>query len=301
MLAHWLMDTKKNGPAVILKETVRKFLRDNAPRLAAALAYYTMFSFAPLLIIAVAIVGFIYGSEAAQGHIIEQLSEYVGRTAAQYVQRVVLNISRPGSGLTATIISVVLLLWGASQIFKHLRFSLNAIWNIKIKDKVGIVHRIKTRGFSFLLVLITGLVLLASIAVGTAVTTLVSFFDELIPGIPFLWRTANFFLHLGIATGVFALIFKYIPNAKAKWNPVLVGALFTGLLFSMGRILLGLYLSRISIINAYGAAASLVVVMLWFYYSGIILFLGAEFTQTYAARRGTPILPSDHARFVNEG
>lgn len=295
-------ELQRNGYSqVLLKEVIRKFIRDSAPRLAAALAYYTIFSFAPLLIIAVAIVGFVYGTEAAQGHIIEQLSAYIGRSAAQYVQQVVLNISRPGSGLTATIISVVLLLWGASQIFKHLRFSLNAIWNIKIKEKLGIVQRLKSRGFSFLLVLLTGPLLLASIAVGTAVTALVTYFDEVIPGVPFLWHTANFFLHLGIATCLFALIFKYVSNAKVEWNPAWVGALFTALLFSVGRILLSIYLSRITIINAYGAAASLVVILLWLYYSGMILFLGAEFTQAYAARRGTPIVPTQKARFLKDG
>ncbi|MFP4012761.1 MAG: YihY/virulence factor BrkB family protein [Chitinispirillaceae bacterium] len=285
---------------MLLKEVVSKFIRDSAPRLAAALAYYTIFSFAPLLIIAVAVVGFVYGPEAAQGHIIEQLSAYMGRSAAQYVQQVVLNISRPGSGLTATIVSVVLLLWGASQIFKHLRYSLNAIWNIKVKEKLGILQRLKTRAFSFLLVLLTGPLLLASIAVGTAVTMLVTYFDELIPGVPFLWHTANFFLHLGIATCLFALIFKYVSNAKVRWNPAWVGALFTALLFSTGRILLTIYLSTITIINAYGAAASLVVILLWLYYSGMILFLGAEFTQVYAARRGTPIVPTPKARFLKD-
>ncbi len=281
----------------MLKETISKFLRDNAPRLAAALAYYTLFSLAPILIIAVAIVGFVYGQDAAQGQILNQLSEYIGVQAAQFVQRVIVRISRPGSGLTATIISFVILFYGASQIFNHLRFSLNAIWNLREKETLGFWQKVSGRAFSVVLVLITGVVLLLAIVVSTAVTALVSYFDNLVPGIPFLWHTANFFLNLVIATSLFALIFKYVANAKVRWNPVWVGALFTGLLFSIGRILLGLYLSRVTIISAYGAAASLVVILLWIYYSAQILFLGAEFTLVYSQRRGTPIGPSRHAQY----
>ncbi|MDG5815347.1 YihY/virulence factor BrkB family protein [Chitinispirillales bacterium ANBcel5] len=282
----------------LLKDSVIHFAKDNAPRHAAALAYYSLFSIAPLLIIAVAIIGAVYGEDAAQGLIVDQLGDMMGEGAARYVEDLIVQAARPTSGITATLISVAILLWGASRVFNHLRASINSIWHIRLKEKLGIVHKIKMKAFALILVLFSGLFLLATAVLNTVIFALIDRIEEYTPTIPFLWQTVNFFFLYAVTTFIFALILKYIPNAKLDWITATIGALFTSFLFSVGRILLGIYLSEFSVTSTYGAAGSLVAVLIWLYYSAQILFLGAEFTQQYANSRGTPIEPSRDASAV---
>ncbi len=282
----------------LLKSCFTRFLRDNGPRLAAALSYYTIFSIAPLLLIAVVVVGFVYGEDAAQGLIVQQLEAFMGASAARFLEQLILQAAQPSSSLLATIVGIGFILYGASRIFNHLRFSLNAIWDIKDKPGLGILHTLKIKGIALMLVLFTGLILLGTIVFNTVIVRIVLYFEQLLVPLPYLWYTINFFILYVVTTVVFALIFKYIPSAKISWNPVWVGALFTALLFSLGRILLGIYLSLVSPASTYGAAGSLVVILFWIYFSAQILFLGGEFTQAYAAKRGTPIEPSKDAIVV---
>ncbi|KMQ49959.1 Ribonuclease BN [Chitinispirillum alkaliphilum] len=282
----------------LLKESFSRFLQDSAPRLAAALSYYTIFSLAPLLIIMVAIVGAVYGEDAAQGLIVEQLGVVIGENAAAYIEMLIVQAAQPGSSLLASIIGVAILIYGASRIFNHLRFSLNSIWNVKVKEELGILHKIKIKGFSLLLVLITGFLLLATIVANTAIVTMVQFLREHLFFGHEIWHVFNFLFLYAITTLIFALVFKFIPSADIDWIPVWVGSLFTALLFSFGRYVLGLYLGFITPGSTYGAAGSLVVILFWIYYSAQILFLGAEFTQVFASHRGTPIKPSKDARTV---
>lgn len=279
----------------LLQETFKEWSDDKASRLAAALAYYTIFSIAPLLIIVIAIAGVVFGEDAARGQIVGQIQGLVGKDGAQFIQTAIQNANKPQTGVIASIISVVVLLVGATGLFTELQDSLNTIWEVKPKPGRGVNNMIRLRFLSFAMVIGIGFLLLVSLVISSGLAALVKYFGNILPGIDFLWRIVNFVLSFSITTALFGLIFKVLPDVKITWNDVFIGSVITSFLFSIGRFLLGQYLGNGSFGSTYGAAGSLVVLLAWVNYAAQILFFGAEFTQVYARKYGSGIVPTKDA------
>jgi membrane protein len=284
----------------LLKETFREWQEDKASRLAAALAYYTAFSIAPLIIIAIAIAAVVFGEEAARGGIDDQLRGLIGQQGAEAVQDMINNANKPAEGTIATIISVVFLLFGASGVFGQLQDSLNTIWEVAPKPGRGVMGFIKDRFLSFTMVLGIGFLLLVSLVLSAILAGLSNFLGDMLPGLSFLWGILNFLISFGVITLLFALIYRVLPDAKIAWGDVWFGATITALLFTIGKSLIGLYLGNSSVGSTYGAAGSFVVLLLWVNYSAQILFFGAEFTQVYANKYGSRIVPTENAVRLTE-
>jgi membrane protein len=280
----------------LLKETWTEWQEDKASRLAAALAYYTAFSIAPLVVIAIAIAALVYGEEAAQGQIATQLGALVGKEAAEAIESLVESSYRQsGEGIIATVISIGLLFFGASNIFTQLQDSLNTIWEVAPKPGRGIKGIIKDRILSFGMVLGIGFLLLVSLILSTVLAALGNYLGGMMPGLQFLWSILNFLLSFGVISLLFALMFKFLPDVKITWGDVRIGAVITALLFTIGKSLISLYLGNSGVGSTYGAAGSLVVLLLWVNFSAQILFFGAEFTQVYANKYGSLIVPTENA------
>lgn len=279
----------------LLKETFAEWNNDKASRLAAALAYYTIFSLAPLLIIAIAIAGAVFGEEAARGEIVGQIQGLVGFEGAQFIQTAIENASKPQTGKIASIISVVVLLFGASGLFAQLQDALNTIWEVQPKPNRGLWGIIRDRFLSFTMVLGVGFLLLVSLLVSATLAAVVTFFGHLLPGVSFLLQLTNFILSFAVTTVLFGLIYKVLPDVKITWSDVWIGAIITSVLFSIGKYLLGLYLGNSSFGSTYGAAGSVVIILAWVNYAAQILFFGAEFTQVYARKFGSKIVPDRNA------
>jgi membrane protein len=280
----------------VLKSTAQEWSDDKASRLAASLAYYTLLSVAPLIVLAIAVVGLVFGDEAARGQIADQLGAVVGPQAAQAIQAIVKNAQTPQSGVLSSIIGVAVLLAGASGVFGELQNALDTIWEVEPKPGRGIRGFIHDRFFSFTMVLGVAFLLLVSTLLSAVLATIGKFFSERLPGGEALWHVVNFGISLAIITVLFGLIFKVVPDVKVAWRQIWLGAFITALLFTIGKQLLGLYLGKSSMASSYGAAGSLVVLVVWVYYSAQILFLGAEFSQVYARSFGMRIQPDDNAK-----
>ena len=278
-----------------LKETARDWSDDGASRLAAALAYYSLLSLAPLVVIAVAVVGVFVGPDAARGRVAGELGAVVGGEAAQSIQTVAAHAQSPSSGIVSTIIGVVTLFVGASGVFGELQTSLDTVWDVEPKKGRGIWREVKARFFSFTMVLGVAFLLLVSLIVSSLLSALGSMLSGALPGGEGLWHVINFTISCGIVTLLFALIFKVIPDAEVQWRDVWLGALFTAALFTIGKYLLALYLGKAAVGSAYGAAGSMVALVVWVYYAAQILLFGAEFTQVQARRRGRDIKPNEDA------
>jgi len=272
---------------LLFKQAFTEFGEDKAQRLGAALAYYTIFSLAPLLLIAIAIAGMVFGREAAQGQIFGQLHGVLGPQAAQAVQEMVKGAAKPKTGTWATVIGVVTLLFGAAGVFGQLKDAMNTIWNVEPKKKGGIMTMIKDRFLSFAMVFGVGFLLLVSLVLDAAVAAAGKFVGDRLPGGEALWQGVQLVVSLAVITLLFALIFRFLPDIHPTWRDVWFGAIFTGVLFVLGKFALGLYLGKSAVGSSYGAAGSLVVLLLWVYYSAQILFFGAEFTQVYARKHGS--------------
>lgn len=282
----------------LLKQTYREWQADRAPRLAAALAYYTVFSIAPLLIVVIAVAGLVFGEQAARGEIEQTLQETVGEDAAGLVDDLLENANRPREGLLSTLIGVGTLLLGALGAFEQFQNALNTIWRVQEgQEKKGLWGTLRYKLLSFGMVLVVGFLLLVSLVVSAVVAAVSEYATGILPGTEMLIQLANVAISFGFITLLFALIFKVLPDTKIEWRDVWVGAAVTALLFTLGKFLLGLYLGRSSTASAYGAAGALVVILLWIYYSAQIVLFGAEFTQVFAKRFGskadepTPIKP----------
>ncbi len=291
------MNVKKGWS--ILKATFSEFSKDNVLRLSAALAYYAIFSIGPLLIIVVGVAGIALGNEAARSKIHQQLQSMLGQNSAQTLDSMMAS-HKHGSGLVATIVGTVILLFGAAGVFGQLQDSLNTIWGVKAKPGAGVWKFIRSRVLSLAMVLGIGFLLLASVALSTFLSAMTGSLASWLPLSGTLATVLNLVLSLGIVTVLFAVIFKYLPDVKVPFRKVWVGALGTALLFTAGEYLLTLYLGRQSTASAYGAAGSVVVILLWIYYTSVILFFGAEFTQVYARQTGARIVPDKYAVPVTE-
>jgi membrane protein len=277
----------------LLKETFAEWNEDKASQMAAALAYYTVFSLAPLLIIVIAIAGFFFGEEAARGEIVGQIKGLVGTDGATVIQTALENAHTPGSnsGIIASLISIAILIFGASGVFVQLQDSLNEIWDVDPNAEKGMGKAVKKRAMSFAVVLSIGFLLLVSLVLSAALSAINNFASGLLPGFDFFWQLLNFLLPFVVTTVLFALMYKYLPDIDITWRDVWVGATLTSVLFSVGRYLIGLYLGSSTFGSTYGAAGSLVILLAWIYYSVQILFFGAEFTQVYARRYGSQVKP----------
>ncbi|MCW5851091.1 MAG: YihY/virulence factor BrkB family protein [Anaerolineae bacterium] len=279
----------------LLKETYQEFNEDKVPRLGAALAYYTLFSLAPLLVVVIAIAGLAFGEEAARGQIEGAMGGLVGQQGAEAIQAMIKGASHPASGILATILGLVTLLLGASGVFGELQDALNTIWEVTEKPAKGIVSMLRKRFFSFGLVVGTGFLLLVSMVITAGLQAFGKVLAGFMPGGDLFLEVLNFVISLAVTTLLFALIYKVLPDAKIAWRDVWTGAFVTAILFSIGRIAIGIYLGRSATASTYGAAGSLVIVVLWIYYSAQILFFGAEFTQVYANRFGSRVQPAPDA------
>lgn len=277
------------------KETWQEFNEDKAPRLAAALAYYTLFSLAPLLVVVIAVAGLTFGEEAARGQIVGAISGIVGQLGAEAIETMIEGASNQSTGILATVIGLATLLLGASGVFGELQESLNTIWEVTDKPGKGILGMLKDRFFSFTLVLGTGFLLLVSMVVTAGLQAFGDYIAGFMPGGDIFLNILNFIISFAITTVLFALLYKIVPDVEITWRDVWIGAAATALLFSIGRIAIGFYLARSAAASTYGAAGSLVIVILWIYYSSLILFLGAEFTQVYARRFGSRVKPAEDA------
>lgn len=277
------------------KEIIGKMSDDKVPKLGAALSYYTVFSLAPLLLISIAVAGLIFGREAAQGTIVNEIQGLIGKEGAVLVQNAIKASSNMESGLIAAAISIVTLIVAATAAFIELQDSLNIIWKVKPKPGQAIMEFIRARLISFSLVVGIGFLLLVSLLLSAALTALNQFMGSFFSIPVFLLQIINIVISLAVVSVLFSMIFKILPDVKLSWKDVRMGALVTTLLFILGKYLIGLYLGSSTISSTYGAAGSLAVILVWVYYSAQILFLGAEFTYVYASRYGKGIRPSRHA------
>jgi membrane protein len=279
----------------VFKTAAADWSEDKVPRLGAALSYYTIFSIAPLIVIATAVAAFFLGAEAAQGQLDNQLRGMIGESGADAIQDMVASASKRDESTIATILGVAMLLLGASGVFAELQGSLNTIWEVEPKPNRGLWGIIRDRFFSLTMVLGTCFLLLVSLVISTAVAGLGTYMSGVLPGSEIVWGAVNAVVSFAVIAVMFALIYKYVPDVKIAWRDVWIGAVVTALLFEVGKWLIGLYLGRSSVASAYGAAGSLAILLIWVYYVSQIFFFGAEFTQVFANRFGSRVVPSENA------
>ncbi len=280
----------------VIKNTFQEWSRDKASRLAAALAYYTVFSIPPLMVVAIGIASAFTDRATIEQQVVNQAGALMGQQGGDAIQTILDSAEEPGKGeLVSTLIGVALLIFGASGVFTQLQDALNTIFGVKPDPKRGIMGLIKERFLSFTMVLTIGFILLVSLVLSTVLTALGDFVGGLVSEAAFLLWIVNFVVSFGIFTLLFALIFKTIPDVKLGWRDVLIGGALTALLFKIGEYALAFYFERSDPTSAFGAAGSIILLLLWVYYSAQIVFFGAEFTEVYAREMGAGIQPKDGA------
>jgi membrane protein len=274
----------------MLKAAITDWSQDESPRLGAALAYYTLFSLAPLLVIIIGIASWVLGSDEAKQSVINQVSNLAGAQIGDTVRDIVEHANRQRAGVIGAIVGFVTLLIGASGAFVELQTALNRIWEAPEAPKQGWMATVKRRAFAFLLVLAAGFLLLLSVAVTTALSAAGKFVERILPAPESLLQGANILISIAVLTVVFALIYRYVPDVDIAWSDVWLGAAFTATLFTLGKTLISLYLGMSGMTSAFGAAGSVIALLVWIYYSTLIFFFGAEFTQVYACEKGSKSL-----------
>jgi membrane protein len=284
----------------LVRRTLAEWSEDKAPRLAAALAYYTVFSIPPLLLTIIGIASRFFDRAEVQQAILSQISNLLNQDTANAIGGIIESAGSERQGGVAAIIGAVVLLLGASAVFGQLQDSLNTIWEVRPKPNQGVLRLVQKRLFSFLIVLVLGFLLLVSMVLSTALAALSELISTWLPGSNFLFQLINFVLPFVVITLLFALMFKFIPDAKIAWRDVWLGAVITSLLFNIGKTIIGLYLARSNPASAFGAAASIVLIFVWIYYTAQILFIGAEFTQVYASTYGSGVVPEKYAEKLTE-
>jgi membrane protein len=278
-----------------LNEAFAQWNAHNASRLAASLSCYAIMSSAPLVVLSVALAGWAFGDQAARGEIAGQIGSVVGIDAGRAVEAIVVNAKEPTSGLVGTVAGLVVLVLGASGAFAELQSALNTIWGVAPKPGRGFLGLLRDRFFSFGMVMAVAFLLLASLVVSAGLAAAGKLFAAHLPGGAALAEGLNFVVSLGIVTVLFALVFKVVPEAEIDWQDVWLGAFLTAVFFDVGKLLLGIYVGRSSLTSAYGAAGSLVALVIWIYYTSQIVFFGAEFTCARARRAGHGLRPSANA------
>jgi membrane protein len=282
----------KKGVSLV-KEATNAWVEDRAASMGAALSYYSVFSVAPLLLIVIAVAGLVFGQDAAQGAVVGQLRGLLGESGAEIVQQMLKSVSEPKEGLVATLTGSVLLLVGATSVFAELQDDLDRVWKAPARAKPsGLWGWVRSRILSFGMILAFGFLLLVSLVVSAAISALGDWWGPMFGGWETLAQVINFLLSFGLVTAMFAFIYRFMPHVRIEWRDVWTGAGVTALLFTVGKLLIGLYIGKSSVASGFGAAGSLAVLLLWVYYSAQIFLLGAEFTWVYAhsygSRRGKP-------------
>jgi membrane protein len=285
----------------ILQDAFNGFLDDNAMRMGASLSYYTLFSLAPMLLIIISLGGIFFGREAVQGQVYEQINGLIGSDAAKQVQDILKNAQRSGQSTWAAIVGVITLLIGATGTFAEMQDAINFIWGLKPKPKTGVVKYLMTRFLSFSLIISLGFLLLVSLVVnallnGFSQRVEILFSDATV----YIFWFINLFVVWAVIASLFTVIFKVLPDGKIKWRDAFIGAGFTSLLFMIGKYVIGLYLGNSSVSTTYGTAGSIVIILLWVYYSALILYFGAEFTKAYTNFYGRSIQPNGYTDFRSE-
>jgi membrane protein len=280
----------------LASQTFKSWNEDKAPRLGAALSYYTIFSLAPVLSLVISVAGLVFGKDAAEGRIVGELTGLLGADGAAFVQTMLAKASNRTGGLVSAAVSLVMLVVGATGVFIELQDALNTIWKVEPKPGLGLKNLIRERLLSFGLILVFGFLLLVSLVMSAALAGLGGLVSGWIPGWVVFGYLLNYGVALAVITTLFAMIYKILPDVKIAWKDVWVGALVTSLLFQIGKFLIGLYVGKASVGSAFGAAGSLAVLLVWIYYSSQIVLLGAGFTRIWALRHGSPLSPTDYAR-----
>jgi len=274
---------------------LKAWYADNAARLGASIAYYTLFSLAPVLLVAIGIAGMVFRPEDVQGRVAAQLAALLGTEGARAVQAMLEGARNREAGVFATIVGGVTFLLASTGAFMELQNAFNQIWRVKPKDGAGIRDFIMQRLVSFGLVVAIGFLLLVALVVSAALSALAEWINSRAPGLPFVWRAFDVVLSLSVITVLFAILYRVLPDVKLRWGDVWAGAAATALLFTIGKFLIGLYLGRSSTTSSYGAAGSVVIVLLWVYYTSQVVLLGAEFTRVYTRRERSKPQPADWA------
>jgi membrane protein len=290
---HWRLDATVH----LVQSTVQSWLDDYAPSMGAALAYYTMFSVAPLVLIVISLAGIIFGQDAARGEILRELQGLMGAQGAQAVQSLLESVNKPAQGVFATLVGSALLLVGATTVFGELQNSLDRIWRAPTRDHptglLGLVGLVRARMLSFGMILGIGFLLMVSLLASAALTALGAWWGPVFADWARLAHAINFVLSFGLITLMFAMIYKVMPRVQIEWTDVWIGAAVTSLLFTLGKFLIGVYIGHTGVASAFGAAGSLAVLLIWVYYSAQIFLLGAEFTwvfaHSYGSRRDTDL------------
>jgi membrane protein len=282
----------------LFKQTGSEWVEDKAPRLGAALSYYTVFAIPPLFVIVIFMASLAFDETAVRAELFGQVGGLIGDKGAEAIQSALTTSNPEKTGMIASILAVVALLVTSTGLFIELQSALNTIWDVKTKPGQGIWGFIKNRLLSFAMIIVIGFLLLVSLILSAGLSAVSKYFSALVPGLDVLWMVLNVALSLVVITVLFAMLFKVLPDVKVAWRDVWIGAALTAFLFTAGKFLLGLYLGKNSAVSAYGAAGSIVLILLWVYYSAQILFFGAEFTQVYANRFGTELQPKPHAQWI---
>jgi membrane protein len=281
----------------ILKRALAGWWKDDVPRLGASLAFYTLFALAPILVVAIAIGGLVFGAEAVRGELVGQIQGLIGRNGAEAVQAMLEGAAQPSSSLAATGAGIVTFFLGATGAFLELQTALNTIWRVKPKASGSYFRMlVMQRLISFGLVVALGFLLLTSLLVSAALAAIHRYMGSAFPGVLILWEALTVVVSLGVITLLFAMVYKVLPDVKLAWRDVWVGALVTAGLFTIGKLLIGLYLGTTSIASTYGAAGSVIVILVWVYYSAQVVLLGAEFTREYVDTFGRRPPPEEFAR-----
>jgi membrane protein len=285
----------------IIKQSSIDFVDDKVLKLSAALAYYTIFSLPAMLIIIIAISDIFYGRQAIEGTIYGQIANFVGKDAALQIQQTIRSAALSNQAGFATVVGLITLVIGATSVFGEIQDSINSIWKLKAKPKKGWLKILINRLISFSMVVCLGFLLLVSLLINGLMDAFIHKLTEMFPGTKvFTVYSFNMLITFLITSFLFAIIFKFLPDAKIKWKHVRAGAFTTALLFLIGKFLIGYYLGHSKLSSAYGAAGSVIVILLWVYYSAIILYFGAEFTRAYAVQTGSQIYPNDYAVWVQQ-
>ena len=279
----------------LLKATYQEWSKYKVPRMGAALAYYTIFSLAPLLVIAISVAGIAFGDKAVQGEIVSQIQGLMGADAARAVQTMIQSAHKPAHQAIASILGLIVLLFGASGVFNEMQDALNEIWGVDTTSKTGIWNLVKTRFLSFGMVLGIGFLLLVSLLLSAFLAGVAKYVSGFLPVPEAVLHIADMFFSIFFITVLFAMIFKVLPDVKIPWSDVCVGAVMTAILFTIGKFLIGFYIGKSVTASAYGAAGSLVVIVAWIYYCAQLLYFGAEFTKVYATECGSQYALSPQA------
>ncbi|WP_395053246.1 YihY/virulence factor BrkB family protein [Flavobacterium sp.] len=285
----------------LLKITFIQFINDRGLKLSASLSYYTIFSLAPLLLLLISLAGFFFGKEAIQGRIFGEINGLIGNQAALQIQEIIKNMELSGKTNSALMIGIITLIIGATSVFAEIQDSINMIWKVKVKPKRGWVKLLKDRLLSSSLIIGLGFLLIVTFMINGVLLSLNDWMKSYFPDVTLIiFQIINIILSFAVITTLFGVIFKVLPDAKIAWKDVKVGAFFTACLFMLGRFLIGIYIEKSNTGLAYGAAGSLIIILVWVYYTAAILYIGAEFTRVYVDFKGSKIEPADYAVIIEE-